>query len=166
MISNKYLGIVAVVMALGVVGLSPSSVRAEENAPGDQNAAGDQDTAPDADSAGEAVSHRSPIRLNSVDYQDTNDGTGKLTIDGIGLPGNEVYVFLDDQPLAKALPDDGGKWSVESGTKLDEGKHTLRADQYDPTTQMLAARAMVSIQRANPGSGEAPADSPPPKATP
>ena len=101
---------------------------------------------------------RSPIRLNSVDYKDTDDGSGKLTIDGIGLPGNEIYVFLDDQPLAKALPDDGGKWSIESGTKLDDGKHTLRAEQYDPTTQMLAARAMVSIQRANPGSGEAPAE--------
>ena len=165
MISHKYFGIVAVVMALGVVGVFPSSVRAEENAAGDQSAAGNQAESPDAGSAGEAESHRSPIRLNSVDYQDTGGGSGKLTIDGIGLPGNEVYVFLDDQPLAKALPDDGGKWSIESGTKLDEGKHTLRADQYDPTTQMLAARAMVSIQRANPGAGEAPGDSPP-KATP
>jgi hypothetical protein len=163
MISSKYLGIVAVVTALGVIGLAQSSVRAEENTQGDQSAAGDQAQSPDA---GEAVSHHSPIRLNSVDYQDTGDGSGKLTIDGIGLPGNEVYLFLDDQPLAKTVPDDGGKWSVESGMKLGDGKHTLRADQYDPTTQMLAARAMVSIQRANPASGEAPADSSPPKATP
>jgi hypothetical protein len=164
MISKRCLGIAAVVMALAVVGLSPRSIRAEENAAGDQSAAENQAESPDAGSVGEAVSHGSPIRLNSVDYQDTGDGSGKLTIDGIGLPGNEVYVFLDDQPLAKALPDDGGKWSIESGTKLDDGKHTLRAEQYDPTTQMLAARAMVSIQRANP-SGEAPGDSPP-KATP
>lgn len=163
MISNKYLGIVAVLLALAVIGLSHSSVRAEDNAPGDQSAAANQDASSDAGGAGEAASH-SPIKLNSVDYQDTGDGSGKLTIDGIGLPGNEVYLFLDDQPLAKALPDDGGKWSIESGTKLDDGKHTLRADQYDPTTQMLAARAMVSIQRANPSSGEAPAS--PPKATP
>ena len=166
MISNKYLGIVAVLLALAVIGLSHSSVRAEDNAPADQGAAANQDASSDAGGAGEAVSHGSPIKLNSVDYQDTSDGSGKLTIDGIGLPGNEVYLFLDDQPLAKALPDDGGKWSIESGTKLDDGKHTLRADQYDPTTQMLAARAMVSIQRANPGSGEAPAESSPPKATP
>jgi len=165
MISNKYLGIAAVLMALGVIGLAYSSVRAEDNAPGDQGAATNQD-ASDAGSAGETVSHRSPIRLNSVDYQDAGDGSGKLTIDGIGLPGNEVYLFLDDQPLAKTVPDDGGKWSVESGMKLGDGKHTLRADQYDPTTQMLAARAMVSIQRANPSSREAPAESSPPKATP
>jgi hypothetical protein len=41
--------------------------------------------------------------------------------------------------------------------ELDEGKHTLRADQYDVATDMLAARAIVSIQRAKPG-----ADGPPP----
>jgi hypothetical protein len=165
MISNKYLGIVTALVALGAIGLSPSSVHAEDNAPGDQSAAENQGASSDA-GAGEAVSHRSPIRLNSVDYQDTGDGSGKLTIDGIALPGNELYLFLDDQPLAKTVPDDGGKWSIESGMKLGDGQHTLRADQYDPATQMLAARAMVSIQRAAPSAGEAPAESWPPKETP
>jgi hypothetical protein len=32
----------------------------------------------------------------------------------------------------------------------------LRAEQYDPVTHMLAARAMVAIQRAEQPSGEAP----------
>jgi hypothetical protein len=96
---------------------------------------------------------------------DTNDGSGKLTVAGIALPGKELYLFLDDEPLAKAVPDDGGKWSIESEMKLGDGRHTIRADQYDAASDMLAARAMVSIERAKPGSGEAPAGSSPPKAT-
>jgi hypothetical protein len=152
MISSKYLGMVAVLVALCAAQLCQSSARAEESAPGDQSAVENQSASPN--STGPSESHRSPIRLNSVDYQDTGDNTGKLTIAGIALPGNELYLFLDDQPLAKTVPDDGGKWSIESGMKLGEGRHTLRADQYDPTTQMLAARAMVSIQRAQSDAGE------------
>jgi hypothetical protein len=43
---------------------------------------------------------------------------------------------------------------------LGDGRHTLRADQYDQTSQMLAARAIVTIARAKPeggGGGQAPA---------
>jgi hypothetical protein len=153
MIISKYLGIVAVVAAIGAAGLGPKSARAAEDVP----AAG-------ASEAGPTVP-RSPLRLSTVDYVDTNDGSGKLTVAGIALPGKELYLFLDDEPLAKAVPDDGGKWSIESEMKLGDGRHTIRADQYDAASDMLAARAMVSIERAKPGSGEAPAGSSPPKAT-
>jgi hypothetical protein len=152
MISSKYLGIMAVVAAIGVAGPGPTSARAAEDVP----AAGDSEAGPTVP--------RSPLRLSTVDYVDTDDGSGKLTIAGVALPGKELYLFLDDEPLAKTVPDDGGKWSIESAMKLDEGRHTIRADQYDTATDMLAARAMVSIERAKPGSGEAPADSAPPKA--
>jgi hypothetical protein len=150
---SKYLGIVAVVASIGAAGLCPKSARAAEDVP----VAG-------ASEAGPTVP-RSPLRLSTVDYVDTNDGSGKLTVAGIALPGKELYLFLDDEPLAKAVPDDGGKWSIESEMKLGEGRHTIRADQYDAASDMLAARAMVSIERAKPGSGEAPAGSSPPKAT-
>jgi hypothetical protein len=153
MIISKYLGIVAVVAAIGAAGLCPKSARTAEDVP----AAG-------ASEAGPTVP-RSPLRLSTVDYVDTNDGSGKLTVAGIALPGKELYLFLDDEPLAKAVPDDGGKWSIESEMKLGEGRHTIRADQYDAASDMLAARAMVSIERAKPGSGEAPAGSSPPKVT-
>ena len=64
---------------------------------------------------------RSPLRLNKIDYKDTGNGAGKLTVAGIALPGKELYLFLDDQPLAKAVPDDGGKWSIESQMTLEHG---------------------------------------------
>jgi hypothetical protein len=149
MIGSKYLGIMAVVAAVGATGICANAVRAAEDTP----AAGE----------GGSTVPRSPIRLSTVDYVDTDGGSGKLTIAGVALPGKELYLFLDDQPLAKAVPDDGGKWSIESAMKLDDGRHTIRADQYDAATDMLAARAMVSIERAKPGSG-APAESSPPKA--
>jgi hypothetical protein len=152
MISSKYLGIMAVVAAIGAAGLGPTSARAAEDAP----AAGESEAGPTVP--------KSPLRVSTVDYVDTDGGSGKLTIAGIALPGKELYLFLDDEPLASAVPDDGGKWSIESAMKLDDGRHTIRADQYDSATDMLAARAVVSIERAKPGSGEAPAESAPPKA--
>ena len=73
---------------------------------------------------------RSPLRLSKVDFQETGEG-GKLTLAGEALPGSDLYLFLDDEPFATVTPDGGGKWSFESAMKLDDGRHTLRADQYD-----------------------------------
>jgi hypothetical protein len=52
--------------------------------------------------------------------------------------------------------------------KLDTGRHTFRADQYDAVTGMLAARAMVSIERAKQPTEDnaAPAAPPAKKTTP
>ena len=158
MISSKYLGIVAIVAGIGAAGLFPKSATAEDSVPGDQSLVETEG----ASSAGPTVP-RSPLRLKTVDYVDTTGGSGKLTVAGIALPGKELYLFLDDEPVASAVPDDGGQWSIESEMKLDEGRHTLRADQYDKSTDMLAARAIVSIERAKPG--EAPGESSPPKAS-
>ncbi len=108
-----------------------------------------------------ALPPRSPLRVSAVDFQDTGAGSGTLTLADVALPGRELYLFLDDKPLTTVMPDDGGKWSLESAMKLEDGRHTLRADQYDEGTDMLAARAIVTIQRVKPGSGEARA----PKAT-
>jgi hypothetical protein len=160
MISSRYFGIAAVVVGLGAGGLWANLAQAEDAVPGDKSLIENGDAA----DAGSTVP-RSPLRLNMVDYQDNGDGSGKLTVAGIALPGRELYLFLDDQPLATVEPDEGGKWSIESGTALDEGRHTLRADQYDPDTNMLAARAMVSIQRAKDGEVP-PAEGAPPKAGP
>ena len=103
---------------------------------------------------------RAPLRVNTVNFQDTDAESGKLTLAGVALPGRELYLFLDDAPLATVMPDDAGKWNHESEMKLEDGRHTLRADQYDESTNMLAARAMVTIQRVKPGSSEAPAPEP------
>jgi hypothetical protein len=63
------------------------------------------------------------------------------------------------------MPDDGGKWSYEAAMTLGDGRHTVRADQYDQATQMLAARAIVTIARAKPEGG-APAPGAPAESAP
>ena len=93
MIGSKYLGIMAVVAAIGATGICANSARAAEDTP----AAGES----------ESTVPRSPIRLSTVDYIDTDGGSGKLTIAGVALPGKELYLFLDDQPLALGERDMG-----------------------------------------------------------
>ncbi|MBC8020278.1 MAG: hypothetical protein H7X78_03585 [Methyloceanibacter sp.] len=152
--SSKYIGIMTILLALSASGFGSAF-------------AGGAASVPEGGTPAEAASPppKSPIRLSTIDFQDTAEGAGKLTIAGVALPGSEVYLFLDDEPFATVMPDDGGKWSIESGMKLENGRHTLRADQYDQATDMLAARAIVTIQRSKPGAGEAPSESPAPKAT-
>jgi hypothetical protein len=126
------------------------SAAAEDAVPGEQSStqgsAGDTTGAPP----------RSPLRVETFDYQDNGDKAGKLVLAGIALPKNELYLFFDEQPLAKVVPDNDGKWSFESEMKLEDGRHTLRAEQFDPVTNMLAARAMLSFERAKQPPGGAP----------
>ena len=143
MIGSKYLLMFTVVLALGVLGCYSNSAIAEDAAPGDQSAS-------QGSGASEAPSPRSPLRLNSFDYQENGDKAGKLRLAGIALPENELFIYFDDQPLATVVPDAAGKWSVESEMKLDDGRHTIRAEQFDPTTRMLAARAVVTIAKQPP----------------
>jgi hypothetical protein len=165
MLSSKSISIMTALVALCMAGLYAPPSRAAESVPGDQSLVEGQDAAAEAP----AESHHAPLKLNTIDYQDVGD-SGKLTLAGIALPGKELYLFLDDEPLAKAVPGDDGKWNLEKDLKLDDKKHTLRADQYDDTTGMLAARAMVSIERAKPGGDAegqaAPSGTPPKETTP
>jgi hypothetical protein len=110
--------------------------------------------APPAAEGSEAPSPpKAPLRLNKVDFQDTTEGSGKLTLGGIAIPGKELFLFLDETPIGRVMPDEGGKWSYEGAMTLGDGRHTLRADQYDQTSEMLAARAIVTIARAKPEGG-------------
>ena len=121
--SSKYIGIMTILLALSASGFGSAF-------------AGGAASVPEGGTPAEAASPppKSPIRLSTIDFQDTAEGAGKLTIAGVALPGSEVYLFLDDEPFATVMPDDGGKWSIESGMKLENGRHTLRADTTRPPT--------------------------------
>jgi hypothetical protein len=146
------------------VGFAPAA----QSETGDQNSASQPEPITGDDIVQPSESHvpKSPLKLSSIDYQDEGNGAGKLKLAGIALPGKELHLFLDDQPLTNVLPDDSGNWSVESDAKLGDGRHTVRADQYDTDTNMLAARAMITFEQAKqPPKDEAPAE-PPKGATP
>jgi hypothetical protein len=150
MIGSKSITILAVLVAAGAASLYAKSAQAVESVPGDQSLIEQQETPSDAGPGSDEYDHppKSPLRLSTVDYQDTADGSGKLVLAGIALPGKDLYLFFDDQPLAQLHPDDAGNWSFEKEMKLDDDRHTFRADQYDQDSQMVAARATVQIQRA------------------
>lgn len=154
MIGSKSTFFVAVLVALGAFGLCAAPVFAAETVPGDQSLVEQQGSSSSEEGQTEEHPPRAPLRLSTVDYQDQGSDSGKLTLAGIALPGKEIYLFLDDEPLAKVAPDDGGNWKIEKDMRLSDGRHSLRADQYDETTDMLAARAMVSIERAKPEGGD------------
>lgn len=169
MIGSKYITIMAVLVAAGAASLYAKSAQAVESVPGDQSLIEQQETPSDAGPGSDEYAHppKSPLRLSTVDFQDTADGSGKLVLAGIALPGKDLYLFFDDEPLAQLHPDDAGNWSFEKEMKLDDGRHTFRADQYDDDSQMVAARATVQLERAKQPPQEnnaAPAEPPTPKA--
>jgi hypothetical protein len=141
-----------------------------EDVPGDKSLVAPEGA--QGESSGEAPQHEPPIRFTTVDYQDAGEAAGKLTLAGTAPAETALYIFFDDNPLAKIAVDDQGKWSLEGEIKLETGNHTLRAEQYDGTTGMLSGRAMVTIARVPPGEAgkdqaAAPAGAPPQKpATP
>lgn len=158
MIGNKFISIMTVLAAVMCASLVYSkSADAAEVVPGDKslieaNHPGEDSAPAEAAAGSEAESHvpKSPIRFTTVDYQDTGGEVGKLKLAGTALTGTAVYLYYDEQPFAKVDADSEGKWSMEGELKLDDGRHTFRAEQYDETTRILAGRAMVAIERAKP----------------
>jgi hypothetical protein len=146
MIGSKYLLSLTVAAAIGALGCYPKSAIAEDAVPGDRSLV--QPQGADDATAAQPPSSKSPLRVNSFDYEDAGDTPGKLKLAGIALPGNELFLYFDNQPFATVVPDDSGNWSVEGELKLEDGRHSLRAEQFDPETRMVAARAMISIERS------------------
>ncbi len=131
------------------VGQAVAMDSAAEAKPAEQAEAGEQQTAPRP---------KSPIKISTIDFQDGEAGSkGKLKLAGIALPGAPLFIFFDESPYARVVADGEGKWSVEGDLELDDAPHTIRAEQYDKETKLLAGRAMVSIGRAK---GVPPAQTP------
>jgi nucleoid-associated protein YgaU len=100
---------------------------------------------------GQATQQPRPgITLSTVDYQDTGSEAGKLTVTGTADPGAQLSLYFDDVPVAKVTADGLGMWRIETDKKLGLGAHTFRAERYDQAAQKVAARAMVTFERANP----------------
>ena len=154
MIGSKFIAIVTVLAAvMGTSLVYSNSAKAEEAVPGDKSLIESQGAA--TESGAETLVPQSPIRFTTVDFQETGGGSGKLKLAGTALSGTAVYLYFDQQPFAKVDADAEGKWAAEGELTLEDGRHTFRAEQYHEATRMLAGRAMVAIERAKPGTGDA-----------
>jgi hypothetical protein len=160
-------GIAAIVAIVAMGAVTPShaaapgiQVAADDDVPGDKSLIQDE-PASSSDEQPQTGSHapKYPIRFKTVDYQDTGD-TGKLTLAGTAPPETDVYIYFDEQPLAKVPADKDGNWSTEKELKLDDARHMVRAEQYDMTTRMVSGRAMVTLARVPPDTGTPPATPP------
>lgn len=150
MIGRKLTAWAAVfVLVLGVSHVAPAAAAEED--------------APEADVVGEASSPspKSPIKVEVVDYQKAEEGPGVFKLSGTAIAGKEVYIYLDDKPLAQVMAGEGdGAWSAEEKVEIDDKVHVVRVEQLDETTNMMAARAQFRISLSPPS----PADlaAPPP----
>jgi len=163
MLRSRYSFTLCAAAAVAALTLWAGYAPAARSETGEQNSASQPEpiTGDDVVQSSETHVPKSPLKLSTIDFQDAGGGAGKLKLAGIALPGKELHLFLDDQPLTDVLPDDSGNWSVESDAKLGDGRHTVRADQYDTDTNMLAARAMVTFEQAKqPPQDAAPAEPP------
>jgi hypothetical protein len=133
---------------------------AEDDIPGDKSLIADAPPAPPVPEG--RVTRTPPIVFQSVDYQDVGSDSGKISVAGKAEPGSVLLLFFDQEPLGKLKAGDDGKWSFELKRRLDNGRHSFRAEHYDNKTGMLAGKAMVSLERAR-GDGDS---APPPSATP
>lgn len=106
-----------------------------------------------ADVVGEASSPspKSPIKVSVVDYVKEGEGPGTLKLSGTAIAGSDLYIYVDDKPFAQvAVAGGDGTWSVEDKIELDNKVHSVRVEQYDETTNMLAGRAMFNISLTKP----------------
>ena len=139
-----------IVWALGavfVLGLAPLALSSVSFV----SIAAAEDAVADAEEGAAASSPRSPIRVKVVDYAKADEGPGTLKMSGTAIAGNTVYIYVDDKPFAEVDASDGdGAWSAEDKIALEGGVHSVRVEQFDKATQILAGRAMFSISLTKP----------------
>ncbi len=88
-----------------------------------------------------------PVKINTLEYQDTGKDSGKVSLSGVGDANVRVFLFFDDEPFGQTVIGSDGTWAVEIEKKLAEGEHTVRADTYDEKTGMVSGRASVRLGR-------------------
>jgi len=138
MMGNKF---VVLLVAIGVVGGASyfAPVAAAENGPADAV-------------VGEASSPspKSPIKVKVVDYAKDGEDAGTLKLSGTAIANSTVYIYVDAKPLGQVVADGDGAWHVEDKIPLDDSVHSVRVEQFDKETNMLAGRAMFSISLSKP----------------
>lgn len=98
----------------------------------------------------QAPSQKSPIDLSveTVDYDDQ----GRVFLSGQARFGNSIQIYLDNTFAGRAEVDSTGYWSIQSSEIATLGQHTVRADELDGES-MVVARVEVPFSRQAPQPG-------------
>lgn len=88
------------------------------------------------------------LSVETVDYDDQ----GRVFLSGQALAGNSIQVYLDNTFAGRTEVDSTGYWSIESTELAMPGQHTIRADELD-SESMVIARVEVPFNRQPPQPG-------------
>jgi nucleoid-associated protein YgaU len=91
-----------------------------------------------------------PVKFKTVDYEDSGDQAGKITLSGTGDPGARISLFIDDAPLGEATIGGDGTWRFEKEVMFPNGEHKFRADLIDEASGVVVGRASISVRRTGP----------------
>jgi nucleoid-associated protein YgaU len=69
-----------------------------------------------------------------------------VTVSGASQPGATVRLYVNDAPVGEAVADAAGRWTFTGPHAVGPGDHTVRADQIDPATGTVMARAAVPFE--------------------
>lgn len=87
------------------------------------------------------------VALAGVDMAES----GGSILSGRAAPGQQVRLYLDNEPIGEVITDPKGDWELNLSQKIAPGSHVLRADQLDEGGQ-VSLRAEVAFTRAETGS--------------
>ncbi len=88
------------------------------------------------------LQEKATIAISLVDIED--DGT--LHVQGRGLVGARIRLYLDNRFLGETNVDGNGDWTLSLSRALVPGEHTLRADQIDADGRVIARAEAVTTR--------------------
>jgi hypothetical protein len=91
------------------------------------------------------------LSIETIDYDDK----GLVFLSGQARAGNSIQVYLDNSFVGRTEVDSTGYWSVASSEIATPGDHTIRADELDAESTVVA-RVEVPFQRKAPEPGMEP----------
>lgn len=108
--------------------------------------AGEGGTAPGAPQAAPPSGQTAVPAITALAVGVVEKDGDRLTVSGASLPGATVRVYVNDAPLGDVVADAAGRWTFTGRHPVDAGDHTVRADQVDPATGAVIARAAVPFE--------------------
>lgn len=86
------------------------------------------------------------VSISAVDYGDQ----GSTVFSGRAPAGARLIVYLNGQPVAEAIVDSKGYWSIDQASPVGAGPHRFRVDHVDAVGKVLA-RAEIMFELISPG---------------
>jgi len=85
------------------------------------------------------------LNVDTIDY----DQSGQLMISGRGKVGSQIYAYLDNRFVGRAVAGENGIWLLRPDQAINPGIYDLRVDHVDPAGKVVS-RVSMPFSRADP----------------